>query len=150
MIVLDTTVLVYAVGDDHPLRDPCRNLLNAHADGRVDATTTVEAIQEFTHIRARRRSRADAARLARRYVIALRPLSATAEDLERGLDLFERHPALGAFDALLAAVTLGHRAEALVSADQAFGSVAGLPWIDPSTAAVDRLISASIPPAHEQ
>ena len=66
MIVLDTTVLAYAVGEAHPLRDPCRRLLAAHAEGRIEATTTVEVIQEFAHIRARRRTRPDAVRLARR------------------------------------------------------------------------------------
>ena len=65
MIILDTTVLAYAVGEDHPLREPCRRLLAAHANGSIEATTTVEVLQEFTHVRARRRSRQDAARLTR-------------------------------------------------------------------------------------
>ena len=47
MIVLDTTVLVYAVGAEHPLREPNRRLIDAIATGRVDATTTAEVIQEF-------------------------------------------------------------------------------------------------------
>ena len=55
MIVLDTTVLVYAKGIDHPLRQPCRKLIDLIADGRIEATTTVEVIQEFVHVRARRR-----------------------------------------------------------------------------------------------
>ena len=44
MIVLDTTVLVYAVGDAHALRDPARALLAAAAEGGLRATTTPEAI----------------------------------------------------------------------------------------------------------
>lgn len=28
MIVLDTTVLVYATGTEHPLREPCRRLVD--------------------------------------------------------------------------------------------------------------------------
>jgi uncharacterized protein len=47
VILLDTTVLVYAKGEDHPLHDPCRDLIAAIADRRLDATTTVEVIQEF-------------------------------------------------------------------------------------------------------
>ena len=47
MIVLDATVLVYAKGVEHPLRDPCRALVTAIAAGDVVATTTVEVIQEF-------------------------------------------------------------------------------------------------------
>jgi predicted nucleic acid-binding protein len=60
MIVLDTTVLVYAKGAAHPLRDPCRRLLAAIIEREVQATTTVEAIQEFVHVRARRRDSAGA------------------------------------------------------------------------------------------
>jgi hypothetical protein len=55
MILLDTTALVYAVGSEHPLREPCRALISAIGDGRIAATTTVEMLQQFTHVRARRR-----------------------------------------------------------------------------------------------
>ena len=142
MILLDTTVLVYAVGDAHPLRDPCRAVLEAHAAGRIEATTTVEVIQEFVHIRSRRRDRADAVRLGRHYLTALAPFVTTADDLELGLDLFEVHPSLGAFDAVLAAVALGHGATALISADRAFGAVPGLTWVDPGSDALADLLRA--------
>lgn len=140
MILLDTTILTYAAGEDHPLRAPCRRVLTAQLNGRVDATTTVEVLQEFAHVRARRRSRADAAALARKYATAFELLATTADDLMLGLMLFERHAELGAFDAVLAAVALNRQVEALVSADRDFGAVAGLRWIDPATPALDRLL----------
>lgn len=67
MIVLDTTVLAYAVGAEHPLREPSRRLVAAIGDGRIAATTTVDVVQEFAHAYARRRARAAAAAHARRY-----------------------------------------------------------------------------------
>ena len=67
-------------------------------------------------------------------------LVTTPDDLDRGLSLFEQYPALGAFDAVLAAVALERRAEALVSADRAFASVPGLPLVDPASPAIMRLI----------
>lgn len=140
MIVLDTTILAYAVGDAHALRTPCRRLLTAHGEGRIEATTTIEVIQEFAHIRARRRTRSDAVTLARHYLSAFAVLAATADDLDRGLALFERLPGLGAFDSVLAAVALDRGAEALVSADRAFASVPNLRWIDPATPAMRRLV----------
>jgi uncharacterized protein len=140
VILLDTTVLSYAVGVEHPLRAPCRRLLQAHGDGRIEATTTVEVIQEFAHVRARRRSRADAVRLARQYLAAFAVLVTTSEDLDLGLTLFERYPQLGAFDATLAAVALNRHADALVSADGAFGEVPNLLWVDPAMPALDDLI----------
>ena len=140
MIVIDTTVLSYAVGVEHLLRDPCIRLLRAHADGAIDAATTIEVVQEFVHVRARRRSRADAVNIARRYTAALSLLETRLDDLELGLNLFEQHSALGAFDSVLAALTLNRRAEALVSADRAFAEVPGLRWVNPATRDLDDLI----------
>jgi uncharacterized protein len=142
VIVLDTTVLVYAVGGDHPLQDPCRRLLVAASARKVHATTTVEAIQEFAHVAARRRPRGDAAALARDHARVLAPLLTTShEALERGLDLFARHSSLGSFDALLAATALGHDADAFVSADRAFGEVPGLRYVDPAGPELDTLLA---------
>jgi uncharacterized protein len=140
VILVDTTVLSYAVGVEHSLREPCRRLLRAQADGRVEATTTIEVIQEFVHVRARRRSRADSVALARHYMAALSLLVTRSEDLDLGLTLFEQQPALGAFDSVLAAVALNQRVDALVSADRAFGHVPSLHWVDPATPDLDRLI----------
>ena len=140
MIILDTTVLGYAVGGDHPLREACRRLLVALQAGTVDGATTVEVIQEFTHIQARRRQREDAVALAQAYAASLRLLLTTPGDLELGLRLFEAHPRLGAFDAMLAAVALNQGAEALVSADAGFGTVPGLRWINPATPDFEALL----------
>ena len=133
MVILDTTILAYAVGDEHPLREGCVRVLAAHRDGSLHATTTAEVIQEFAHIYARRRTREEAAALAGHYLDALDPIGAIAADVRAGLELFQRVPALGAFDAVLAAVALRSGAEALISADRAFGSVPGLRWVDPAS-----------------
>lgn len=143
MNLLDTTVLVYAVGEDHPKRDACRRVIEAIADGRLNATTTVEAIQEFVHVRARRRSRSDAADLGRAYATLLSPLIApTPEDLREGLRIFESDSAIGAFDAVLAAVATT-RGVRLISVDGDFRSVRGLDFVDPSTVGFDELLGSS-------
>lgn len=142
MIVLDTTVLVYAKGADHPLRGPCRELIAAIAGGHIKATTTVEVIQEFVHVRARRRERSDAVALGRDYAELLSPLLAvTFEALQRGMVLFETTPRLGAFDAVLAAASGGAGAAALVSADTAFADLPNIPHIVPDAVGVANLLS---------
>jgi len=141
VIVLDTTVLVYAKGKAHPLRDPCRELIAAIADGRLRATTTVEVIQEFVHVRAQRRDRADAVALGSDYADLLSPLlMPTGEHLRGGLTLFEHTERLGAFDAVLAASALDAGAHALVSADTAFAAVPGLTHITPDDMGVATLL----------
>jgi predicted nucleic acid-binding protein len=133
VILLDTTVLMYAVGQDHPLREPCRRLLQEHAVGRLECATTVDVIQEFAHVYARRRPRAEAVTLAHRYAEAL-PLALThPSDLQRGLELYQTYEALRCSDAVLAAVSLNHGLDGVASADQAFGTVRGLHWISPGS-----------------
>jgi uncharacterized protein len=120
VIVLDTTVLVYAVGEEHPLAESCRALIGEIGRGRVRATTTVEVLQEFAHVRARRRSHEDAAALTRSYAQLLAPLlTVGSDDLSAGLDLFVSNPDVGAFDAVLLATAARNGAAAVVSTDQA-------------------------------
>jgi predicted nucleic acid-binding protein len=143
LIVVDTTVLLYAVGGEHRYAEPSERLLDAVAHGKVSATTTFEVIQEFVHVRARRRGRRDAVAVGRNFARLLSPLLAFGEaDLDRGLRLFERHEPIGAFDAFLAAAAIAAGAEALVSGDDGFASVKGLRHVEPSLEEIDALVRA--------
>lgn len=142
MIVLDTTVLVYAVGTEHTYREPCRRLVRAIQEGQVTATTTVEVIQEFAHVRARRRGRAEAVDLANDYLELLSPLLVVADsDLRDGLRLFATSESLGSFDAVLAAAARAAGADALVSADGAFSSAPGITHVIPDEKGIGRLLT---------
>ncbi len=133
MIVLDTTVLAYAVGADHPLRVPCRAIIDAIGDGRVAATTTVEVLQEFLRVHSRRGRREAAIEHARDYLRLLSPLrEVQAEDFEAALMLLAAHPTLGAFDSVLAAVAVRTPPGVLVSADRRLAGVPGLRHVDPA------------------
>lgn len=141
MIVLDTTVLLYAVGGEHPLGEPSRRLIRAIGDGEVAATTSVPVIQEFAHVRARRRGRSDAHARALEFAELLAPLLPIApSDVEPALRLFERHEGLDAFDAFLATAAIAHGAEALVSADRAFAEVRRLRFAELGSRRLDALI----------
>ncbi len=141
MIVLDATVLAYAVGADHPLRTPCRRLVRAIAEGQVIATTTIEVIQEFAHVRARLRDRKDAAELGRDYIELLSPLLVVEElDLREGLRLFGDSPGIGAFDAVLAAAAHAAGADALVSAAGGFSAVANIRHVTPDADGISSLL----------
>jgi uncharacterized protein len=132
VIVVDTAVLVYAVGGEHPLREPALRLFEAVSDGRLAATTSTEVIQEFVHVRARRRPRSEAVARARSFAALLGPLMPADEDiLRRGLAIFAASDRLGGFDSVLAALALDRDA-ALVSSDRAFAAVPGLRHVDPA------------------
>jgi predicted nucleic acid-binding protein len=135
-------VLVYSRGERHPLLEPCVALFEAIAGGAVEATTTPEVIQEFVHVRARRRTRRDAVALGRSFADLLSPLLIVDEEqLRSGLRLFDRHTALGAFDAVLAAAAIAAGADALVSADRNFADVTAINHVAPGTPPFDRLLA---------
>jgi len=142
VIVVDTTVLVYAVGSDHPYRDPCRTLVEAISQGDVRATTTIEVVQEFAHVRARRRGRDDAVQLASSFADLLAPLTHAREThLRAGFELWRRHSEIGCFDAVLVAVARELGASTIVSADRAFGTVQGVEHTIPDEAGVAALLA---------
>jgi predicted nucleic acid-binding protein len=133
VIVLDTTILIYATGVEHPLRAPCQRLVDVIAEGRLQATTTPEVIQEYTHVRARRLARSEAARTARDFANLLGPLLLVdTPTLTLGLRIYEETPGLAAFDAVLAAAAITASADALVSADRGFAAIRGLTQLDPA------------------
>lgn len=141
MILLDTNVLVYALGQAHPLREPSRRLLDGVARGRLEATTVDVVIVEFLHVFAARRPRGVAGSAARDYAELLGPLLAvTQADVALAVDLFERHADLDAADALIAAAALNHSVDAVVSADRAYASVPGLRALDPRAPEADALL----------
>jgi len=134
VIVLDTTVLIYAGGTDHRLKAPCRALIAAITAGQVRAATTVEVVAEFCHVAVRRVGRLEASRRAQNYADLLQPLlQVSSDDLIDGLGLFASVGSqLGSFDSVLAAA-VRRRRWALVSADRGFGAVPGLDLLDPAS-----------------
>ena len=126
--LLDTAVLVYAVGDaEHPLAAPASAVIARAAANPGLMTTTPEVIQGFLHVRSRRRTRIDAVNFARAFAEVLAPLvEVNADDVHLGMELYLEHSKLGAFDAMLAGVAANRSDVELVSPDRAFQDVDGL------------------------
>jgi len=141
VIVLDTPVLTYAVGAEHPLREPSRRIVEAIRSGEIAATTTVGVIQEFVGVRSRRRPRSDSVAFGRAFATLLSPLAQVEEsDLDLGLRIFERSDRLGSFDAILAAVAINRDAEALISSDRGFRGVRRVRHVDLGGPELDELL----------
>lgn len=129
MILLDTNVLVYAVGRRHALQPVAADLVSLA--GQLPLRTTRRVVEEFANVFARAgRSRKEAVARAHDWFAALGPVVPIEDDdVSAGLDLWQRHSGLQQFDATFAATA--RRLDAtLVSADRAYASVAGLRWVD--------------------
>ena len=130
IVVLDTNVLVLAVGAPHQLKRPAQELLLAIAEGRLRATTTPEVVQEFAHVRGRRGPREEAAAQALDFATLLAPLIVTLpEDVPAALNLWQAHAGIGCFDSLLLAAATRVGVDAVVSSDGAFASQTAVPHL---------------------
>jgi uncharacterized protein len=129
----DTNVFVYAVGDDHRHRQPCRAVIERAQAGRLVGEASPDLVQEFLHQRVRRTGdRPGACALARDVARLCRFDDLSEADALRALDLFDRYPRLSARDAVFAAFALNRGIDAVLSVDADLDGIEGLTRIDPA------------------
>jgi predicted nucleic acid-binding protein len=130
--LLDTNVVLYTLGEDHPLRSPCEAVMARALDGKLQCTIDVELLQEVLHFYHGRRmvefGRDAVVELIEAFPLAI-PI--TWMELEVASQVLVDHPLLDARDAVHAAVVFEHRLEGIISADRAFDGIAGLTRFDP-------------------
>ena len=130
---LDTNIVMYAVGKEHPLKAPCAAVLRALEGSEIKAVTSVEVLQEIVH-RYQVTGRLD---LAQRIVGDLKVLCeeilpVDLVDLEQAVSLLRAYPAISARDALHVAVMRRHGIEQILSTDRHFDDVAEIRRLDPA------------------
>lgn len=132
-VFLDSNVFIYAAGAEHPLKQPCVDLLRRVATGALDATTSAEVVQELHHVYRRRGLLGQGVALGRE-VAALFPglLPVTRADILRAGDLLSVRPQLSPRDALRVAVAQNNGISVIVSTDSDFDHVDGISRMDPS------------------
>lgn len=138
----DTSIFVYALGAEHPYREPCREIVRKAAAGDLQGEASADLLQELVHQRTRRTGDRLGAAKAARNVATLawwHPLE--PDDVQRGIDLFEMHESLGPRDAVFAALAINRGIDAILATDRAFEEIDGLERIDPAD---ERAVAALI------
>ena len=132
MIVVDSNVLMYAAGAEHPHKGPSVDFLQRVAEGEIDAIVNAETLQEVLHRYRSIRRWEDGRRvydLTRRLFPSVQPI--TDEILDEARRLLDRYTHLVARDAVHAAVCRHVHARALCSYDTDFDSIAEIRRIEP-------------------
>ncbi|MGH2446568.1 MAG: type II toxin-antitoxin system VapC family toxin [Candidatus Limnocylindria bacterium] len=132
-VFIDTAVIMYAVGAEHPLKAPSAEILRRVADGRLRGTTSAEVIQEIVHRFVHARRPEQAAQIASHALAIFSPvIPVGTEVVERLPGLIGRYPSLAARDLVHVATCLQERIETIVSPDRGFDAVVELVRLDPS------------------
>ncbi len=126
-VLVDSAVVIYATGADHPLRQPCLNVLQAPS---VEICTSVEMIQELVFHRMRVGATEAAVRLAQEWAQACRLYPFDHEVLATALNLIDRY-GTGGRDAVHAATAIVQGIPEIVSPDRDFDGIDGLTRVDP-------------------
>lgn len=132
MKLLDTNVVIYAMGRDHPYREPCRAIVNQLSVNTHDYAVDAEALQELLYVFSNRGDIATGigavSNLMELFVDVI-PISAV--EILGATRLLEQTSRLSVRDAIHAAVVFEYALEGIVSADRDFDEVAGLRRFDP-------------------
>ena len=126
----DPSVLLLAVGDDHPDRDACRNLLDLAGRGSIAIHLSVEGGQEFLFHRMRKGSLASAVEQFRALDQLVTWHSFDAEIL-RASALLVASGHLRGRDAVHAATAVAAGFTTIISTDHDFNDVPGLRRLTP-------------------
>lgn len=131
-IFVDTSILMYAAGSEHPLRAPCQRIVDVISNGSLEAATSAEVIQEILH-RAVAMRRIDAGiKLANQAMDMFAPVLPITHALMRRVpDLVARYPGIDARDAVHVATCIHEGIREIVSADRGYDDVAEVQRIDP-------------------
>ena len=131
-LLLDTAVFAYALGGEHPMKEPCMALIGACASEVFRTFASVEMVQELVHHRLRASGdRVSAAQVGRNVSAVCTLLNFDHEVLDLSLDLVEKVPTIHGRDAVHAATALVYGIERIVSPDRAFDGIPGLSRVDP-------------------
>jgi predicted nucleic acid-binding protein len=131
---VDGSVLLHAIGADHPLKASCVEVLRAIGRGEISATSDAEVLREILHWCASLGQRSRAVELVRESIAALSTVSAvTPADVQEAAALVEQSPSLPARQAVHVAVMRRHGIERIISTDRRFDEVRGVTRVDPSS-----------------
>jgi predicted nucleic acid-binding protein len=132
-IFLDSSIFLYAVGREHPLRDPCLRALDGVEAGTVAVATSSEVVQEILHVLSRRELRTEAVQLARWALdLVSDVLPVRREELALACELMEES-SLNSRDAVHVATMRLNGLTEILTADRHFASIQGVRRLDPAT-----------------
>jgi predicted nucleic acid-binding protein len=132
-VFVDTAVIMYAGGGEHPLRDPCGRIILGIADGEIDAVTSTEVIQEILHrFMSVRRPETGRAQAIEALDVFAPVLPITHALMRRVPDLAVAYPTLAARDLVHVATCIHEGISEIVSPDRGFDAVNEVRRIDPA------------------
>jgi len=130
-VFLDVNIFIYAAGREHPHKTPSARLIHEVGEGRLEAVTDAEALQEILYRFWRVKALPDGMALCERIIQLADILTISKDDLVLAIRLLGQQPVVEPRDAIHAAVMLNHGLTRLYSYDHHFDLIPGLKRLEP-------------------
>ena len=132
-VFLDVNIFIYAAGREHPYKAPSARFIHELGEGRVEAVTDAEVLQEVLYRYWRVKALPEGSALCER-IVQLVPevLAVSKRDVVIATRLLGEQPTIEPRDAVHAAVMLNHGITQLYSYDRHFDAIPHLKRLEPS------------------
>jgi predicted nucleic acid-binding protein len=132
IVFVDTSVLMYAAGGEHPLREPCRTIVDGIGRRSISAVTSIEVVQEILHRYLSIGRAAGGIALAEETMDLFAPVLPITHALMRRVpEIARRYPALSARDLIHVATCIHEGITEILSTDRGFDAVQEVRRIPP-------------------
>lgn len=116
---LDSTTLIHAIDKDAEHHKECLNIVGKAAKGEIDATTSLETLEETLFILSKLTSTSTAIRVAHDYLrmVKIKKFEMNTAIFEHALEIMEVTPLKRPKDAINVATMLEHDIQKIISED---------------------------------
>lgn len=129
---LDTNILMYAVGSEHPFKKSCLRILEKVSEGEIVAVTDTEVFQEVAYRYWSQKKWSVALQVLKDYECLFSEIYPVEKDhLQSYYSLLSRHDFFSPRDAIHIAVMQAHHIKTIYTADGAFRKISSLHVISP-------------------
>jgi len=125
--LIDTNIILYSLGREHPLKEPCKRLIAKIASGEITANIDVEILQEVLYIYAHRNERVKGI-AACRYLLDIfpNPFPISKNEISSAISFLDKYPSIVSRDAIHAAVVVNNKLKGIISEDSDFAVIKGI------------------------
>ena len=132
IVFIDTSVLMYAAGGEHPLREPCRTIVDGIGRRSISAVTSIEVVQEILHRYLSIGRAPGGIALAEQTMDLFAPVLPITHALMRRVpEIARRYPAPSARDLIHVATCIHEGITEILSTDRGFDGVSEIRRIPP-------------------
>lgn len=127
MKLIDTNIIIYSLGKEHPLKEPCRSFIAKIASGVIAANIDVEVLQEVLYVYAYRNERIKGI-AACRYLLDIfpNPFPISKNEISLAISFMDKYPSIVSRDAIHAAVVVNNKLKGIISEDSDFDIIKGI------------------------